>query len=89
MANPTSASIRALKPGEDSRLNWKTINQCVAQLKTQQARASDLRGGVVELRHKPRDVWGGGGAEIEMALCDPTTGEVTIYLVQARVKPTA
>lgn len=74
MPGPDSNSLKKIKAGEDSRLNWKTINQCVDHLSSLTRADADRRLAIAELRRIRKDS-GSGTAEVGMFLLKEVHGD--------------
>jgi hypothetical protein len=67
--------IQPITRGEDSRRNWKTINQCIAEQGTLWQAAREAALAIGEMRRRPRDVAGSlqtvlvKSAEAEYLVC--------------------
>jgi hypothetical protein len=72
--------IEPIKPGSDSRLNWKTINEILAAQSLQQNQASEQAAAIAELRRRPLDV---GAGNVEVILC--VEGEPVKYRIMGKV----
>lgn len=50
--------ITRLKPGEDSRKNWRTINQVLDRVDPLESAKTDSAAGIAEMRRRPKDLAG-------------------------------